>query len=188
VDEPAFVSFRRRNADAQSERGLSINFSEKVNRLMRHSKAGEDGKVTLPKRIAGVALAVAFVCLILWALAPRGSLFGHEASSEWEYQPAAKQSVASHVAAAPTAAPSVSLPPDAGFLPDTTTTETPGIPSTPLTKRSGTIRTPLVRPIPSNSAAGAARPAKRHHRHLLGLGKLWHWVRHGHRKQTASNQ
>jgi hypothetical protein len=144
--------------------------------------------VTFPKRIAGVALTVAFVCFILWALAPRGSLFGHEAPSEWEYQPAAKRAVPNPLAATPTAAPSVSPLPDAGSLPDPAATETLAIPLTPLTKHAGAIRTPLVRPIPSNSTAGAPRPAKRHHRHLLGLNKLWHWVRHGHSKHTASNQ
>jgi hypothetical protein len=189
VAEPAFASFYRTSADVRSERRLSINFNEKVNRLIRHSKASKYGKVTLPKRIGGVALAVAFVCFILWALAPRGSLFGHEAPSEWEYQPAAKQSVASPSAAMPAAASSVSLPqPDAGSLPDPAATETLVIPSRPLTKHSGAIRTPLLRPIPSNSTAGAPRPAKRHHRHLLGLGKLWHWVRHGHSKHSESNQ
>jgi hypothetical protein len=189
VAEPAFATFRRPSMNVQSERGLSINFSEKVSRLIQHSKASEDGKLALPKRIAGVALALAFVCFILWALAPRVSLFGHEAPSEWEYEAAAKQSVASPVAATPAAASSVSLPqPDTGSLPDTAPTERPAIPSTPLTKRGGAIRTPLVRPIPSNSAAGAARSAKRHHRHLLGLAKLWHWMRHGNSKHAPNSQ
>ena len=81
--------------------------------------------MTLPKRVAGVALAVGFVCLILWALAPRGFLFGHEAPSEWEYHPPANAVSASHAAPAAAAAPDVSLPQpgNASSLPDTTGTE-----------------------------------------------------------------
>jgi hypothetical protein len=44
---------------------------------------------------------------------------------------------------------------------------------------------PLARPIPSGATAGVAPRAKRHHRHLLGLGKLWHWVRHDHSKDHS---
>lgn len=167
-----------------------MNVSETLTRLIGHSNAGEDSKLTRPKRIAGVALAVAFVCLILWALAPRGLLFGHEAPSEWEYQPSPKQSTAIHVAPAANVAPDVSLPQpgDLHSLPDAEATETPSIPPVPHTKRHTAIRTPLLRPTPSGATAGVPPAAKRHHRHLLGLGKLWHWVRHKHSKHTPSNQ
>lgn len=187
--EPVFVSFRRPGAEAPAHGRLSVNFSEKVTRLIGYDKAGHDGKMTLPKRMAGVALAVAFVCLILWALAPRGSLFGHEAPSEWEYQSPPKQPLASNPAPAATTVPDVSPPQpgDIGSLPDPTVAETPGIPSTPLRKRTAAIRTPLLRPIPGGATAGVPHPAKRHHRrHLLGLGKLWHWVRHGHSRHTPN--
>jgi hypothetical protein len=187
--EPAFVSFRR--ADGESRRrGVSINFSDKVSKLILHNETGGNGRVTLAKRSAGVALAVVFVCLILWALAPRGSWFGHEAPSEWEYQAPPKPPAASGVAPAAAVAPSTSLPQpgDANSLPDPTAAETSGIPSTPLAKRSAAIRTPLARPIHGSATAGVSVPQKRHHRHLLGLGKLWHWVRHSHSKHTPSNQ
>jgi hypothetical protein len=166
-----------------------MNVSETLTRLIGHSNTGEDSKLTRPKRIAGMAMAVAFVCLILWALAPRGLLLGHEAPSEWEYQPSPKQSIATHVAPAANVAPDVSLPQpgDLHSLPDAEATETPNIPAAPPTKRHS-IRTPLLRPTPRDATAGVPRAAKRHHRHLLGLGKLWHWVRHGHSKHTPSNQ
>jgi hypothetical protein len=188
--EPAFVSFRRPVADARTQRGPSMNVSKTLARLIGHSNAGEDSKLTRPKRIAGVALAVAFVCLILWALAPRGLLFGHEAPSEWEYQPPPKQPTATHVAPAASVAPDVSLPQpgDVHSLPDTEAAETPSIPPVPHTKRHTAIRTPLLRPTPSGATAGVPPTAKRHHRHMLGLGKLWHWVRHKHSKHTPSNQ
>jgi hypothetical protein len=167
-----------------------MNFSEKVTRLIEHTKAVESRKMTLPKRIAGVALAVAFVCLILWALAPRGSFFGHDAPSEWEYQPSQKQLAARGVIPAASPTPSVTLPRpgDSRSLPDATAAEVPGIRAAPLSRRRAAVRMPLLRPSPSGATAGVPHPAKRHHRHLLGLGKLWHWVRHGHGKHPSSNQ
>jgi hypothetical protein len=167
-----------------------MNVSETLTHLIGHSNAGKGSKLTRPKRIAGLALVVAFVCLVLWALAPRGLLFGHEAPSEWEYQPPPKQPTAIHVAPAASVAPDVSLPPpgDIHSLPDPKAAETPSIPAVPPTKRRTAIRTPLLRPIPSGTTAGVPLGAKRHHRHLLGLGKLWHWVRHKHSKHPPSNQ
>jgi hypothetical protein len=190
VPEPTFVSFRRPAVDAGPRRRLSVNFSETLTRLVPRGKAAGDAKVTLPQRIAGVMLAGGFVCLILWALAPRGFLFGHEAPSEWEYHAPEKPVSASHVAAATAAAPDLSVPQpgDASSLPETTGTETPSILAVPLRKRSAAIRTPLLRPMPSAAAAGVPRYTKRHHRHLLGLGKLWHWVRHPHNKNNPPSQ
>jgi hypothetical protein len=190
VPEPTFVSFRRPTADARPKSGLAVNFSETLTRLVPRGAAAGGGKITLPQRIAGAALATSFVCLILWALAPRGFLFGHEAPSEWEYHPPEKAASASHVAPATTAAPYVSLPQpgDASSLPDPAGRQTPNIPAAPLRKRSAAIRTPLLRPIPSGAAAGVSRSTKRHHRHLLGLGKLWHWVRHPHRQNHPADQ
>jgi hypothetical protein len=189
VPESTFVSFRRPAADTGPKRGLAVNFSETLTRLVPRAAAG-GGKVTLPQRVAGVALAAAFVCLILWALAPRGFLFGHEAPSEWEYHAPEKPISASHVAPATAAGPNVSvpLPGDASSLPETAGTETPSIPATPLKKRSAAVRTPLLRPMPGDAVAGVPRYTKRHHRHLLGLGKLWHWVRHPHNRNNPANQ
>lgn len=187
--EPAFVSFRRVEGDSRWRRGLSVNFSDKVSKLTRHNETGVDRRVKLVKRIVGLMLAGVFVCLILWALAPRGSWFGHEAPWNWEYQPP-KQAAAGDVppVAAVSSKPSLPQPANASLLPDATSTETPGIPSTPLAERSAAIRTPLVRPMPSHSTAGSLHSGRRHRRHLLGLGKLWRWVHHRHKKRTPENQ
>lgn len=190
VPEPTFVSFRRSTADARPSSGLAVTFSETLTRLLPRGAAAGGGKIALPQRVAGVALATSFVCLILWALAPRGFLFGHEAPSEWEYHAPENAASASHVAPATTTAPDVSLPQpgDASSLPDPAGPQTPSIPEAPLRKRSAAIRTPLLRPIPSGEAAGVPRSTKRRHRHLLGLGKLWHWVRHPHRQNHTADQ
>ena len=185
--EPAFVSFRRAEGDSRWRRGFSVKFGDNVSKLRGHSENDGDGRVTLAKRGAGIAVAVVFVCVILWALAPRGSWFGHEAPSDWEYQPP-KRRAASGVAPAAAVAPKPSLPQPGNAQPEPTATETPAIPSTPLAKHGGAIRTPLARPIHGGATAGVAVPAKRHHRHLLGIGRLWHWVRHSHKKQTPENQ
>ena len=73
-------------------------------------------------------------------------------------------------------------------LPETSGPATPNIPTAALVKHKGVVRTPLVHPIPSDATAGVPEHMKRHHRHLLGLGKLWHWVRHprhGHSSQDT---
>jgi hypothetical protein len=188
VAEPAFVSFRRPATDLTAKRALSLNFSETVTRLMPRSKDGDGGKITLPQRVAGVVLAGGFVCLILWALAPRGFLFGHEAPSEWVYQPPPKPAMASPVTPAAIVS-DVSQPlPGDHSLPDTTSVDTPAIPAAPLAKHRAPIRTPLLRPSPSGATAGVPSHSKRHRRHLLGLGKLWRWVRHPHKKNNPANQ
>jgi hypothetical protein len=190
VQEPTFVSFRRPTAGARPKSGLAVSFGETLTRLMPYGAAAGGGKITLPRRVAGGALAASFVCLILWALAPRGFLFGHEAPSEWEYHPPENAGSVSHTAPATAPGPDVSLPQpgDARSLPDPADTQTPNIPTTPPRKRSAAIRTPLLRPIPSGATAGVSRSTKRHHRHLLGLGKLWHWVRHPHRQNHPPDQ
>jgi hypothetical protein len=136
-----------------------------------------------------VTLVVAFICLILWALAPRGFLFGQGPPAEWDYrQP--KPALASHTApATPGDADADSPQPDvAGSLPDTSEAATPNLPTATLTKRHGPVRTPLVHPIPSDATAGVPQRTKRHHRHLLGLGKLWHWVRHPHHGKSDQDR
>jgi hypothetical protein len=190
VPEPTFLSFPRPTAGARSKSGLAANFGEIWTRLVPLGAAAGGGRITLPQRVAGGALAASFVCLILWALAPRGFLFGHEAPSEWEYHPSENAASVIHTAPATATGPDVSLPQpgDTRSLPDPADTQTPNIPQAPLRKRSAAIRTPLLRPIPSGATAGVSRSTKRHHRHLLGLGKLWHWMRHPHRQNHPAER
>jgi hypothetical protein len=126
--------------------------------------------------VAGAALAIAIACLV-GTLSTRGSFLGHEPGAAWDYH-ATQPAPVKHVAAA--SKPEVALPqPGAyGALPETTRPLTEDLPVTPPVKRKGRVRLPLAKPIPSGATAGVISPAKRHHRHLLGLGKLWHWVRH----------
>ncbi|HEY3991051.1 MAG TPA: hypothetical protein VGM02_17260 [Acidobacteriaceae bacterium] len=180
-----FVSFRGPGAKVRPKRGLSVHFSEDVTRLM-HSKAGEPGRITLLKRVAGIAVVIAFLCLIVWALSPRGFFFGHEAPAEWDdHQPKA---AASTNPAAPAAANGAVASPvqPTGSLPDTSNAATPDISGSQPAKPSAAVRVPLARPIPGGATAGQASRRKRHHRHLLGLNKLWHWVRHPHGGDAAS--
>jgi len=173
--EAAFARVKEK----QPKRGVSVHLTGSLKQLVPHSRTAEPGRFTLLKRIVWVALVIAFVCLILWALAPRGFLFGHEPPAEWDFQQPTP-ALASHTApAAPSAAVELPHPSSAGSLPDTADAATPNIPATPLTKHHGAVRTPLVHPIPEGATAGVPQP-KRRHRHLLGLGKLWHWVRHPH--------
>jgi len=165
--------------EKRPKRRLSVHFTGRLRQLVPHSRTAEPGKFTLLRRIVWVALVIGFICLILWALAPRGFLVGQEAPAEWDFQQP-KPALASHAApAAPSAAVEPPHPNNAGSLPDTTAAATPAIPAAPLAKHHGAVRMPLVHPIPEGATAGVPQP-KRHHRHLLGLGKLWHWVRHPH--------
>jgi len=174
MTEAAFAGLKEK----QPKRGVSVHLTGSLKQLVPHSRTAEPGKFTLLKRIAWVALVIAFICLILWALAPRGFLFGHEPPAEWDFQQP-RPALASHaVPAAPSAAVEPPHPNNAAS-PDTTDAATPNIPATALAKHHGAVRTPLVHPIPSDATAGVPQ-RQRHHRHLLGLGKLWHWVRHPH--------
>jgi hypothetical protein len=159
--------------------GLSVHLTGNLRQLLPHSRTAEPGEFTLLKRIVWVALLIGFICLILWALAPRGFLFGQEPPAEWDFQ-RPPPALASHAAPRTPGDPAAELPQpgNAGGLPDTTDPATPAIPAVPA-KHHGAIRMPLVHPIPSDATAGVPQH-KRHHRHLLGLGKLWHWVRHPH--------
>jgi hypothetical protein len=127
--------------------------------------------------VAGAALAIAIACLVVGTLSTRGFFLGHEPGAAWDYhatQPAPVKRVAAG------SKPEVDLPQPGTFgaLPETTSPSTEDLPVTPPVKRRGRVRLPLAKPIPSGATAGVISPAKRHHRHLLGLGKLWHWVRH----------
>jgi hypothetical protein len=179
--EPAFAHLGRPEGKIRPKRGLSVHFSKSLRRLVPHSLTAEPDRFTLLKRTMWVALVIAFICLILWALAPRGFLFGQETPAEWDFQQPTP-ALASHAAPTAPSDPPTDLPQpgSTGGLPDTTDATTPSIPAAPLAKHHGAVRTPLVHPIPSDATAGVSQRAKRHHRHLLGLGKLWHWVRHPH--------
>jgi hypothetical protein len=126
--------------------------------------------------VAGAALAIAIACLV-GTLSTSGFFLGHEPGAAWDFH-ATQPAPMKHVAAA--SKPEVDLPQPGtyGALPETTRPLTEDLPVTPPVKRHGRVRLPLAKPIPSGATAGASSPAKRHHRHLLGLGKLWHWVRH----------
>jgi hypothetical protein len=177
--EPASVRSREPAVKVRPKRGVSVHLSGSLRQLVPRSTIAESGTVRLLKRIAWVALVIAFICLILWALAPRGFLFGHEPPAEWDFQQP-KPALASRAAPAPPGDADAGAPQPGGAssLPDTAGAATPNIPAAALMKHKGTVRIPLVHPIPSDATAGVPQHTKRHHRHLLGLGKLWHWVRH----------
>ena len=175
--EPASDRSREAAAKVRPKRGVSVHLSGGLRQLVPRSTA-QSGTARLLKRIAWVALVIAFICLILWALAPRGFLFGHEPPAEWDFQQP-KPALASRAVPAPPGDTYADPPqPGSSPLPDTSEPATPNIPAAAPMKHKGAVRVPLVRPIPSDATAGVPQQTKRHHRHLLGLGKLWHWVRH----------
>jgi hypothetical protein len=138
------------------KRGVSVHLSGGARRL-------------LPWAIV-IAFVILLLCLALWALSPRGFL-AREQPGEWEYHPPAP-------APPPAALADKEDPPemDAGApLPDTGNPGTPDLRTTPMEKPSAAVRVPLVKPVPGDARAGAA--PHRRHRHLLGLSKLWHWIR-----------
>src|ERR1700751_20242 len=151
---------------------VSVDAAEAVSRL-------SPGKTALLKRAGGVVLAIVLVCLIAWALAPRGFFFGREPGAEWDYHPPAPAPVNHAAPAGDDANLEPPKPADLASLPETSGPATPDISAVPPVKRRTRTRLPLPHPIPSGATAGVP-PPKRHHRYLLGLGKLWHWVRHGH--------
>jgi hypothetical protein len=169
------------DADAHLKRRLSAHFREKLTRRMKR------GGATPFERRAGIALAIALLCLIIWALSPKGFFFRQEPGAAWDYR-SPKPSPAKRAATVPASDPHLDLPKLGGSvaLPETSRPAVPNLPSALPAKRRPAVRIPLARPIPTGATAGAARPAKRRHRHLLGLGKLWTWVRHGHRKDAVS--
>jgi hypothetical protein len=160
--------------NSQAKRGLTPHFKN----LTRWRQRG--GGIPL-QRAAGIALGIALICLIVWALSPRG-FFRQELGAEWDYHPP-KLAPANPAPTSTRSDAHADLPKSGGTpLPETSRPAVPNIPVTPPAKRSAAVRIPLARPIPSGATAGVAPRAKRHRRHLLGLGKLWHWVRHDHSK------
>jgi hypothetical protein len=179
MEAATFVRSKEPVAKSRPKRGVSVRLSRDLRQLVPHSTTAESGTTRLLKRIAWVALVAAFICLILWALAPKGFLFGQEPPAEWDYQQPKPALASRAVPALPGATDADSpRPVHAGSLPETSGAATPNIPATALIKHSGAVRTPLVHPLPSDAIPGVPQRSKRHHRHLLGLGKLWHWVRH----------
>jgi hypothetical protein len=157
-----------------------VRFSARLRRLL------QDSRFVWWRRAIGITIAVALLCLILWALSPRG-FFARETPAEWEYQP--PPPAAKPHAAIPVAEDIDSEAPELGAtatLPDTRTADTPNLHTTPLEKPSAAVRMPLPHPIPSGARAGVAPHTRRHHRYLLGLDKLWHWIHHS-RPKTADD-
>jgi hypothetical protein len=132
-------------------------------------------------------LGIALVCLIVWALSPRGFFFGQEAGAEWDYHPAKLAHAIPAATLTKSGTHETSPKPEGTPLPEISRPAVPNIPVTQPAKRSAAVRMPLVRPIPSGATAGVAPRTKRHHRHLLGLGKLWHWVRHDHKHSDSKD-
>jgi hypothetical protein len=180
VGIPVFASVGG-GADAELHaKGGSVYFSEELARPIPR------GKTTLLKGAGGIATIV-LIWLIAWALSPRGFFFGQERRAEWDYH-SPQRSPANHAVPTTTSDVHVDLPKPGGTasLPETNRPPVPDISGAPVAKRRTAVRMPLPHPIPSGATAGVPRAAKRHHRRLLGLGKLWHWVRHGHSKGTPS--
>ena len=175
-------------AKARPKRGVSVHLDGNLKRLMPQTATHTSSTLTLLKRVAWVALVLAFICLILWALAPRGFLFGHEPPAEWDFQQP-KPALASRAVPAASSDDNDALPQpgDPSALPSTAGAATPNIASTPLVKPRRVVRLPLAHPIPSDAIAGTPPRAKRHHHHFLGLGKLWHWMRHPHHSRRVQN-
>lgn len=138
------------------------------------------------KAAAIMALLLVLAGLIAWSMWRRGKIFRGENGTAWEYQPA-KAADVSHPAPATanSNAGNALPPPNTNSLPDPTAANTPNLMSKPLKKPSPAMRLPLARPIPGEVTMGEAAPRrhKRHRRDILGLGKLWHWIRRDHRKK-----
>jgi hypothetical protein len=133
-----------------------------------------------------LALLLVLAGLIAWAMWWRGKVFGHENGAAWEYQ-RAKAADASHPLPATPDGNSANstLPRNTDSLPDPATAHTPNLTGKPLRKGSPTVRLPLAKPVPQQEAPAPAVPRrKRHRRGILGLGKLWHWIRRDHHKKS----
>ena len=84
--EPVSGLLREPADKVRPKRGVSVHLSGSLRQLVPRSATAQSGTVRLLKRIGWVALVIAFICLILWALAPRGFLFGQEPPAEWDFQ------------------------------------------------------------------------------------------------------
>jgi hypothetical protein len=138
------------------------------------------------KAAAMMALLLVLAGLIAWAMWRRGKVFGHENGAAWEYQPAKAADPSHPMPAMPDGNSANSIPPlNTDSLPDPAAAHTPNLTGNPLRKRSPTVRLPLAKPVPQQEApAPAVARHKRHRRGILGLGKLWHWIRRDHHKKS----
>lgn len=154
---------------AQRRRGVSVNLRGGARRLLR------EGEFSWWRLALAIAFVILLLCLTLWALSPRGFFSASDQPGEWEYHPPAPAPPPP-----PAAFADKEVAPDldaGGPLPDTGDTGTPDLRTTPREKPSAALRVPLVKPVPDNARAGVAPHRRR--RHLLGLSKLWHWIRPG---------
>ena len=161
---------------AQRRRGVSVNLRGGARRLLR------EGEFSWWRLALAIAFVILLLCLTLWALSPRGFFSASDQPGEWEYHPPAPAPPPP-----PAAFADKEVAPDldaSGPLPDTGDTGTPDLRTTPREKPSAALRVPLVKPVPDNARAGVAPHRRR--RHLLGLSKLWHWIRPG-RTRTAED-
>ena len=133
-----------------------------------------------------MALLLVLAGLIAWAMWRRGKVFGHENGAAWEYQPAKAADASRPIPATPDGNSPNSVPPlNTASLPDPAAAHTPDLTGKPLRKRSHTVRLPLAKPVLQQEPSAPAVPRrKRHRRGILGLGKLWHWIRHDHHKKS----
>lgn len=132
-----------------------------------------------------MALLLVLASLIAWEMWRRGKIFGHENGAVWGYRPAKAADVSHPGAARPDRNPgNAILPPNTNSLPDPAAANTPDLTGKPLKKPSAAMRLPLARPVRDTAATADAPPRrqKRHRRGILGLGKLWHWIRRDQRK------
>jgi hypothetical protein len=151
--------------------------------LTDRTRQGE--RIQTLKTAAIMTLLLLLAGLIAWAMWRRGKVFGHENGAAWEYQPA-KAADASHPPPATHDGNAANaIPPlNTDSLPDPAAAHTPDLTGKPLRKRSPTARLPLAKPVPQQEAPAPAVPRrKRHRRGILGLGKLWHWIRRDHHKK-----
>lgn len=173
---PSLVSLDEPLAARNSTAGMPEFFRDAATRHLRSA-------TMMP--VAGAALAIAIAFLVVWTLSTRGFFLGHEPGAAWDYHPP-QPAPLKHVEAADKPEADRPQPGAYAALPETTSPSTEDLPATPPLKRNRGVRMPLAKPIPTGATAGVMRPAKRHHRHLLGLGKLWHWVRHS--RNDAKNE
>jgi hypothetical protein len=134
------------------------------------------------KAAAIMALLLILAGLIAWAMWRRGRIFGRENGAAWEYQPKGADVLHPALAKPNNTTGAAISPPNTTSLPNPTAVSTPNLTAQPLKKPSSAIRLPLARPVPGAATTEAAqRRHKRHRRDILGLGKLWRWIRRDHR-------
>jgi hypothetical protein len=137
------------------------------------------------KAVAIMALLLMLAGVIAWSMWRRGKIFRGENGTAWEYQSAkAADGIRPSLAMKSGNPPNAIPPPNTDSLPDPRAADTPNLTSKSLKKLSPAMRLPLARPASEAAITEAApRRHKRHRRNILGLGKLWHWIRRDHDKR-----